>query len=126
MTDLTNRTVEEVNIFIQKYAEVLNQSELKTLEEAQLFAIMIDVSINHIRDKYNNLPANQKTWCVIAVKRLRNTIKTEEDVKNCIDDYIQYYEKHYNKFVDNLGVFASEFDRDADFMRQYLKTKIGG
>lgn len=126
MTDLTNRSVEEVNGLLQKYNQILSVAELKSLEDAQLFAIMVEISVNYIREKYGELSQDLKTWCVVVVKNLRSTIKTEEDVKKCVDDFITYHYKNHAKYVDSLGCFATEYDRDTGFVRDYIKTKIGG
>ena len=126
MTDLTNRSVEEVNGLLQKHTPILNVAELKSLEDAQLFAIMVEISINYIKEKYDELSTDLKTWCIVVVKNLRNTIKTEDDVKNCIDEFITHYYKNHAKWVEGLGCFATEYDRDIGFVRDYVKTKIGG
>ena len=62
----------------------------------------------------------------MVVKNLRNTIKTEDHVKNCIDEFITHHYKNHAKYVEDLGYFATEYDRDIGFVRDYVKTKIGG
>lgn len=126
MIDLTNRSVEEVNGLLQKYTPILNVAELKSLEDAELFTIMVEISVNYIKEKYCELSTDLKTWCVVVVKNLRNTIKTEDEVKNCIDEFITYHYKNYTKYVDSLGCYASEYDRDAGFIKEFINKKIGG
>lgn len=126
MTDLTNRTVEEVNVLIQKYAQVLEVSEVKNILDAQILVIIIDVAIQYINQNYSDLHKDWKTWCIIVLKKLIKKISTEEDVKKCVDDFITYYKSEYHNYINDLGIFASEFDRDEGFINVFVNKKIGG
>lgn len=120
MIDLTNKSIDEVNQLIQKYAKVL---EIIRPEEQPYLAVLIDVAHKYIVEKYKDLTADWKTWCIIALKKERNKIHRESDVPKIIDEFVEYYKNEYQKYVNNLGVFASEFDRDMGFVYTFSHKK---
>lgn len=100
MTDLINKTTEETNILIQKYTPVLEVSGVKTVQEMQILSIIIDTGINYIKEKYNDLDVDWKSWTIVVLNRKRNKLKTIEDVKNIVDEFIEYYKLEYQKYRD--------------------------
>lgn len=124
MIDLINKSVAEVEILIQKYGSLLEVSGLKTVLDAQLLAIIIDIAVNHIQENHKDLNKDWKAWTVVALKNLQKRIKTDEDVKNNADEFINHYKNEYQKYVDDL-VWYSEYDRDWGFVHRYLHKKIG-
>ncbi len=125
MIDLTNKSVEDVNILIQKYADVLNVSNIKTINDAQMLAIVIDEAINYIKEKYNEISTDLKTWCVLILKYKLKNIKTDDDVKNIINEFTEYWKIEHQNYCDSLAMSASEFDRDYEFIQMYINKKIG-
>lgn len=123
MIDLTNRTAKEVNEFIQIYAPLLEY--VKHKEDIPFLAIIFDISIKYIKEKHSNLNVDWKSWSVfIAKKQYSNKkIKSEEDVKKSIDDFIDYWKKEYKEYCNNLGIYATEYDRDRGFVHEYLLKK---
>jgi hypothetical protein len=127
MTDLTNKTVEEINALIKLYAPVLEVSGVKEIEKIKILAIIFDVSVNYIKEKHNDLSIDWKAWSVVVVKnthRKRN-FKYVENITTTIDEFITYWKTNYNNYCDNLAIFASEIDRDLGFVYKYLHEKIG-
>jgi hypothetical protein len=124
MTDLTNRTIKEVDELIQKYNQLLEVSGVKTLIDAQILVIIIDVAIKHIEEKYKNLSKDWKAWTVVVLKNLRKKINNDDDVKKIIDEFVGYYALEYQKYVDDL-VWHNEIDRDWGFVHGYINKKIG-
>jgi hypothetical protein len=127
MTDLTNRSAKEVNEFIQIYTPLLEHADAKHKEDIPLLAIIFDISIKYIKEKYNNLNLDWKCWSVFVTKEhfLNKKIKSEENIKETIDSFIEHWKKEYKEYCNNLGMYASEYDRDRGFVYEYLLKKIG-
>ena len=119
MIDLTNKTVDEINSFITKYAKAL---EIFRPEAQPYLAYMINTAVDYLNEKYKDLSADWKTWVIILVKRHFDTIKTEAEIKNIIDKFFVYYNAEYQKYCDSI-VSASEWDKDNGFLHQYLNKK---
>lgn len=117
--NLIEKSVEEVNILIKKYRSVLEVSDLSSNDEVQLLAIVIDVVVNYLNEKYNDLTPELKTWCVLVLKNKFNTFKVEDEVKKMIDNFIVYWNNEYQKYCNGLEMFTSEFDRDYGFIRLF-------
>jgi hypothetical protein len=124
MTDLTNRTVEEVNGLIQKYNQLLEVSGVKTVIDAQILVIIIDIAVNHIEEKYKTLNKDWKAWTVVVLKNLQKKISNVDDVRKIIDEFVGYYALEYQKYVDDL-VWHNEYDRDWGFVHRFIYKKIG-
>lgn len=120
MIDLTNKSIEEVNLLIQKYATVLEVSKVKTINSAQILVIVIDEAVNYINDKYKELNADLKTWCILVLKHNLDKIKTDVDVKKYIDEFIEHWKTKHQSFCDNIVISASNFDRDFLFFKLFL------
>jgi hypothetical protein len=120
MIDLTNRTIDEINELIQKYISVLEL--IKQQKQIPYLAIVIDVGIKYVKEKYQDLELDWKAWSIVYLKHkyLRGKIKKESDIPNLIDDFIKYYKDKYKSYVDNLGMSTSDFDRDYGFVCAYI------
>lgn len=127
MTDLTNRTAEEVHGFVQIYKPLLEIAGIRKIEDIQILAIIFDVSINYIKKNHNELSIDWKAWCVIVVKKIheRKKFKYEENIITTIDDFITYWRTNYDDYCNNLAMSASEFDKDLGFIYKYTHEKIG-
>lgn len=125
MIDLTNKSVEDVNLLIQKYTPVLQVSNVKTNTDAQMLAIVIDEGIKYIKDNYNEISTDLKTWCILVLKHKISKIKTDIDIKKIIDVFITYWNNEYQSYCDDLGLSASDFDRDYGFIQTFIHKKIG-
>ncbi len=118
--DLTNKSVDEINGLIQKYASVL---ELLKPQDQPYFAYIVDIAIKHIETSHKNLTADWKAWSVFVLKKQHIKIKNESDINKIIDDFIEYWKKEYKEYCDSLGVFATEYDRDRGFVYKYIEKK---
>ena len=127
MTDLTNRTAEEVHKLIETYKPLLEIAGIRKIEEAQILAIIFDLSIKYVKNNYNDLSVDWKSWSVIVVKKIHESkkFKYEEKIITTIDDFITHWKTNYNDYCDNLAMFASEFDRDLGFIYKYVYKEIG-
>ena len=119
MIDLTNRTIDEINELIQKYSNVLEL--IKQQDVIPYLAVVIDVGVKYIKEKYPNLELDWKAWLIVYLKNvyLKGKIKKESEIPEFIDKFIKEYEDNYVKYIDSLGMFASEFDRDYAFVKKY-------
>jgi hypothetical protein len=101
----------------------LEYSGVRTVIDAQLFAIMLDVAIKYLQENHKDLNSDWKAWSVIVLKKQFKKIRTEEDIKKTINNFIEYYQNEYQNFIDDLGMFASEYDRDLGFVSRFLHKK---
>lgn len=127
MNDLiNNRTIDEVNILIQKYAGVLEL--IKQQEEIPYLAIVIDVGVKYVKEKHNDLNIDWKAWTIVYLKNqyLNGQIKKEENISNLIENFIKNYYYNYNEHINNLGIYLSDFDRDYAFVCNYFQKEKGG
>lgn len=118
---LNNKTIDEVNILIQKYALVLEL--IKQQDLVPYLAVILEISVNHIKQNHNYLPITWKTFAVIYIKNkfLFGEINNNDDVIKLIDYFVESYNKDYNGYVNNLGNYATEFDKDYEFVNKYIK-----
>ena len=136
MIDLTNNDLNNINVtpeeaqvlnnLIQKYYEILNTLPEKQKMLAPFIAYIIEISVEHLKTKYSEFPAEWKALSIIFVKQLyvNNQIK-DNDIVKYIDDFILHYNKNYQEFINTLGMSASDYDRDYLFLTRYLNEKIG-
>ena len=115
MIDLTNKTVEEINGLIQKYASVL---ELIKPQYQPFLAVIIDIGVNHVKEKHADLPSDWKTWSIVYLKNkyFNGRVHQESDIPGSIDIFIKYYKDNYVDYINDLGMFTNEFDRDYSFV----------
>jgi len=123
MIDLTNKTTEEVNALIQKYAPVL---ELFARQQNHIpyLAVIIDTGVNYLKTAYNEMTIDWKSWIIVLLKELylRKLIKNVADVSKEIDDFIVYHNEKYVNYINDV-VAASDYDRDRGFIYMYLNKK---
>jgi len=124
MTDLTNRRAEEVNALIQKYATLLEVTDAKKREDLPILAIIFDVGINYIKTTYNDLSRDWKAWSMFVVKHKYNNgkIKTEEEVRKTIDDFIAFWKAEHKNYCNDI-ISTTEYDRDREFIFRFLLKK---
>jgi hypothetical protein len=122
MIDLTNRTVEEINGLIQKYAQALEV--IKYPEHVPYLALIIDAGVNYLKATYNQMTVDWKSWIIVLLKELylRKLIKTDKDIPKEIDNFIIYHNQNYENYIKDI-VAASDYDRDRGFIYLYLNKK---
>ncbi|MCK9416729.1 hypothetical protein M0Q97_08750 [Candidatus Dojkabacteria bacterium] len=123
MIDLTNNNTEDINVLVQKYTSVLQVSNLNTIDEIRLLAKIIDEAIKYIANNHSELTIDLKIWSILVLKNIINKIKTDDDVKKYIDEFVEYWGKKYEKYCNYLGMSASDFDRDYYFVLTFIKIK---
>lgn len=123
MIDLTNKSIDEINGLIQKYASVLELIHQR--EQIPYLAYIIDIAVNHIKEKHNYLSIDWKAWSVVVIKKLflDKKINNESDIIKSIDDFIEYQKNEYQNYLNDLAMFTSEYDRDLGFVWGYVCKK---
>ncbi len=119
MIDLTNKTTDEINSLIQKYASIL---EIINPKDQPHFAVTIDIAYHHLTEKHSDLSPEWKAWCVVVLKPQMDKIRYESDIVKIIDDFVEYYNTNYQNYVDN-SVAVSEYDRNYGFVYSYIHYK---
>lgn len=120
MIDLTNRNVDEINALIQKYVKVL---ELIKPQYQPYMAVIIEIAVNHLQEKHTDLPIDWKSWSIVVLKNkyFKGFVHKEEDIPGMIDVFIKHFKDEYAEYIQQLGMSASEFDRDYGFVCRYMK-----
>lgn len=121
MIDLTNKTVDEVNALILKYAQAL---EIIRPPDQPYMAYIIHVACTYLEEKYKELNKDWKAWSVVVLKNLCRKINNDNDVKKIIDEFVGYYVLEYQKYIDDL-IWHNEFERDWGFVHGFVHKKIG-
>lgn len=122
MRDLTSRTIQEINELVQKYKHVLEISGIKTIDNIKIFAVVIDIAIKHIEEKHSNINTDLKAWSVVAVKKSLNKLKTENDVKELIDDFIEYYNAEFEQYLATMCEYPL-IDLECDFVHRFVQKR---
>jgi hypothetical protein len=120
MIDLTNKNVEEVNALIQKYASVL---ELIKPQYQPFLAVILDIAVSYIKENHNDLPLDWKAWSIVVLKNkyFSGKVHKESDIPVIIADFIKHFKDNYADYIQQLGMSATEFDRDYGFVCRYMK-----
>jgi hypothetical protein len=119
MIDLINKSAEEVNALIQKYANVV---QLFKPEEQPYFAYIISTGTDYVKEKYPEISKDWKSWAIMTlIKRVIN-VSSDSDIKVIIDAFVVHYKNYYNDFGNDL-VWASEYDKEHKFVHEYLNKK---
>lgn len=120
MIDLTNRSVDEVNGLIQKYVSVLQL--IRPIRHIPYLAVIIDIGIKYIKEKYYDLEPDWKSWSIVYIKNkyMKGKINKESDIPELIDEFIKHYKNEYSDYIQHIGMSASEFDRDYGFVCKFI------
>jgi len=121
MLDITNRTIDDVNLLIQKYNSVLEVIKYK--ERIPYIAVIIDIAIKYINEKYTELTNDIKAWTIHILNELCEIINNENDVKEIINEFVNYYKLEYQKHIDSIVMFTNDYDRDWAFMYTFIKKE---
>jgi len=124
MTDLISRVNNmfsgDTYALIQLYLPLLESS--KHYDQIQYLAYLIHFSINYIKKTHNDLNIDWKSWCIILVKEqyLNKKIKSELDIEETVNDFIEYWKKEYKEYCNNIAISSSDYDRDRGFVYEYI------
>jgi hypothetical protein len=124
MIDLTNKTVDEINGLIQKYAPLLEL--IKNKKEIPYLAYVLDFAIKHIETNHNEKHKDQKAWAATIVRwqYLDGYIKNESDITQTIDEFFQYVKDEFQTYAGNM-VAVSPHDLETGFAFQFVHKKNG-
>jgi len=131
MIDLINRVdewvkadVNAVQQIVNKFAPVLEG----TLPEKNIpyLAVIFNICVDYLQGSHGATSAEWKAWSVLLIKKLfeEDKLKKEADIHLIIDEFIEYKEKEYKSYCDDI-ISVSDYDRDIGFMYRFFwkKTK---
>ncbi|MFA5207340.1 MAG: hypothetical protein WC428_01670 [Candidatus Paceibacterota bacterium] len=123
MIDLTNKTPEEINALIQKFAPVLQQVKIAPEHYLQL-AYIFDIGTKYLIIQHKDLDDTWKTWCMLVLKEMyiKNKINSELDITNIVEDFINHYNLNYESYC-NYMASANEYDQQRGFVHSYILKK---
>lgn len=125
MIDLTNKTVDEINGLIQKYASVLEL--VKNKKEIPYLAYVLDTAIKYIEENYKEKHKDQKAWAATIIKWMYSDgyIKSESDIYVIISEFFQYVKDEFQTYAGNM-IAASQYDLETGFAFQFVLKKRNG
>jgi hypothetical protein len=127
MIDLTNKTVEEVNILIQKYASLLEVIEQK--QYIPQFAVTFDIAVNYVNRQYNDANSSWKAWAIVVIKKLFDKINNESDIYRIIDEFYVYINSEaFQSYLNSIVMFVDDYARESNCVSMFINhmTKKGG
>ena len=110
--------MEENKDLVIKYNDVLEL--VKDHKQHNNLAILFEISIKYIRERYKDYSTDVKISGVFIIKELylKGLITTDNQAINIIDDFIIYYDKNYNDFIKDYEL--PNFDTNMHFIKNYL------
>jgi hypothetical protein len=122
MIDLTNKSTDEINSYIQKYTHALEM--LPPLEQP-IMAYIINVAMNHIQEKHSNVNGEVKACSIVILKKLQNILNNDDDIKKSLDDFFEYFNNEFKSFAYELYPGVSADAMIYEFMYWFINKKIG-
>lgn len=123
MIDISNKTVDELNAIITKYVSALEQIPTNERDAIPYLAVVFDIAVPYIREKYPELNKDIKAWAIYVLKLLLRYLKNEADIKRVVDEFIAYYQAEYANYGKDIELSASQYDRDHKFVYTYAATR---
>jgi hypothetical protein len=123
MIDISNKTVDELNALIAKYVSALEQIPNNERDAIPYLAVIFDIAVPYITEKYPDLSKDVKAWAIYVLKLLLRYLKNEPDIKRVIDEFFQYYKTEYSNYGSDIVLSASQYDRDHNFVYNYAATR---
>ena len=121
MIDLTNKTIDEINALIQKYASAL---ELVRPPDQPYMAYIIHVAHTYLEAQYKDINKDWKSWAIVVLKNLCRKINNDVEIQKIIDEFIVYQRTEYEAYNVDL-IWYNEIDRDWGFVHRFINKKIG-
>lgn len=120
MIDLSNKTNEDINAIIQKYQKIVEVIYMKYPNEFPYLITAIDLGVNYVNTKYNEIDPLWKTMCMLLIKIKYRDVNSETDINNIIDEFITHITNEYTQYSAAIELSASEYDLCYQFVCQYI------
>ena len=110
--------MEENKDLVVKYNNVLEL--VKDHKQHNNLAILFEISIKYLRERYKSYTTEIKTSGVFIIKELylKGLISIDNQAINIIDDFIIYYDKNYNDFIKDYE--SPNFETNMHFIKNYI------
>jgi len=122
MINISDKTEEELNTLIQKYASVLQL--VRDRQQIPHMALILDHAVTYINENHSDLDGYWKTWLIIVIKSFYGDINAKEDVNKIIDKFLDYQKNQYQSYLDKIisedTESVSDYDRDSVFVFSYI------
>jgi len=131
MIDLINRVDEwikadtnAVQEIVNKYAAILEGTRPE--KNIPYLAVIINTCVDYLGGSHGASNAEWKSWSVLLIKKLfeEGKLKKEADIPLIIDEFLDYKEKEYKKYCDDI-ISVNDYERDRGFVYRFFwkKTK---
>ena len=120
ISEINNTRVADMQVLYTKYAPLYEF--IKDKKQIPFLTVVIDRGIAYVKENHADLPLDWKVWSIIYLKHkyLKGLVKRNEDISECIADFIKHYKTDYAEYIEQIGTFRSEFDRDYGFVCKYI------
>jgi len=130
MIDLITRVDKWIKTDINSVQEIVNKytSILEgTLPEKNIpyLAVIIDICVLYLNGSHGETNQDWKSWSTLLIKKLFETgkLKKESDIPNIVDEFLDFKEKNYQNYCDDI-ISVSDYEKDRGFMYRFYQVKI--
>jgi len=131
MIDLINRVDEQIKTDINSVQEIVNKytsilQDILPEKNIPYLAVIIDTCIQYLNESHGKIIKDWKAWSILLIKKMfeNSKLKEEKDIPLIIDEFIEFKEKEYKKYCDNI-IAVNEYEKDRGFLYKFYWKKIG-
>jgi len=109
-----------INELVNKYSNVLEL--IPNHKQHNNLALLFEISINYIKNNFNNVNINIKISAVYVIKELylKGFISSDNDCEIIINDFMKFYNENYNNFINEFDNNIDKHDINMLFIKKYL------
>jgi hypothetical protein len=117
---LTQEELEQLKKLHEKYSDLVKFIFYAYTYE---FAYVLEIGIEHIKNKHSTLPVDFKAWSMVLLKNmLEDKLLNLNNITTTIDEFVEYYNNEYNEYLQDI-ISVNDFERDRGFMTRFLNRK---
>jgi hypothetical protein len=129
MTDLTNKVdalilndLKSLQDTVNNYGTILEL--LKKKDDIPYVGFIVDIGVKHIRKFHEKETPDLKAWSIVVLKDLfqSGVLKTEEQIPELIDEFIEHYKKDFRAYKEN-HVAVNDYYMELGFVMAFEKQK---
>jgi hypothetical protein len=123
ITDIVNNLpVIDTDVLIKTYGEIADGLSDKNHIIEKIY--VIDYLQKYFKLYHTELHKDVKAWCAVVVLNLYKKNKTTEaDIIAICIEFIEYYNDGHQKYIEDIVLYSSEYDRDVSFVRNFIQNK---
>jgi hypothetical protein len=121
--NVTNTSVEDQELLYKIFNPTFEFIQQK--DKIPYLVYVFDYAVKYINENHQDLNSTWKALIMVYLKYhyINGHIITDDDIVTKLNEIINLYRTEYPKYISELGLSASEFDRDYSFICRYMKQK---